>query len=109
MGERIVALPAPQVRIVSFDPVLARRAVYVEVVRVLERRRFVGHVRGDDEDLARPDVVDLGTVIAEPQAQPAVDDEGDLLGDVYVPRDGHSFLYVDLCDHRALAVEEPPL
>src|SRR5438093_1328175 len=102
-------LAAPQVRVLSFDPVLARRAEDVEVVGVFERRRRVRLVRRDDEDLSRAHLVDLVAVGAEHQTQRAVDDEGDLLGDVDVARDGRSFLYEHLRDHRALAVKEAAL
>src|SRR4029079_18670731 len=58
-GSTTCSLTAAEVGVLSFYPVLARRAEHVEVVGVLKRERFVRHVRRDNEHLASLHLVDF--------------------------------------------------
>src|SRR6267378_365632 len=102
-------LAAAEIRVLSFDPVLARGAEHIEVVRVVECDRLVRHVRRDDQHLTGTHLVDLREVVPKTQPQRTFNDEGQLLRWVHVPRYCGPLLEPDLREHRLLPVEEPPL
>jgi hypothetical protein len=58
------------------------------------------------QDLARVDVDHLGLVLAEPEAQRALEDVGDLLVLVLVQRHDASLVEVDVRDHHPLGADE---
>ena len=51
----------------------------------------------------------LGLVFAEPEAERAFEDVGELLVLVRVPRHDAALLEVDVREHHALAGDEPPV
>src|SRR5207237_5245586 len=105
---RALWLPAPEVGVLSLDPVCAGRAENVEVVDVLARDRIVRDIRRDDQHLAGMEVVYFAEVLTEPEAQRALDDVRELLGRVHVERHDRSLLAPDLGKHRFLSIEQAP-
>src|SRR5438067_1712028 len=79
-----------------------------DVERRLERLRPVWQVRRDVQDLAGRDVDDLRLVLAEPEAQPALEDVRQLLVFVLVARDDAPLLEVDVRQHHPLGRDQPP-
>jgi hypothetical protein len=99
-----------EVAVRSVQPVLAGWAEDVHVKRVLQRLGFVGHVRGDVEDLsgAYHQLLPVrGVLGADPEAQGAVEDVGKLLVLMGVGGDDGAFVEVDMGEHHAFAGEEP--
>src|SRR5439155_2975943 len=103
------ALASAKVRVLSFDPVLARWAEDVEVVGVVERGRLVWHIRRDDQHLTCTHLVDLRKIVPETEAERTLDDERQLLCRMHMLWDARPFLEPDLGKHGLLAVNEPPL
>src|SRR5262245_34127594 len=68
-----------QVGVGAVEPVLARRAEDVHVERVLERLGLVRKPRGEVEDAPCVDVDGLRRILAEPEAQRALEDVRELL------------------------------
>src|SRR5262245_21798282 len=92
----------PEVIVRLVQPIRARRAEHIDVEGILERQRFVRHVRWDMQHLARTDDELLLAVSADPEAQRALEDVGDLLVVVFVLRHQAALLQVDVSEHYAI-------
>src|SRR5262245_35825862 len=91
------------------EPVLPRWREDVDVQGRLERFRPVREIRWEMQDLARSDVDDLRLVLSQPETQDALEDVGDLLVLVRVPRDDAALVEVDVRQHQPVAADQPPV
>src|SRR6478735_6103908 len=98
----------PQVGIGPVEPVLPRRTEDVDVERLLECLGLVRQAGRDVQHLAGADVDDLGPVLAEPEAQHALQDVRELLVVVRMHGDDRALVEVDVGQHHALGADEPP-
>src|ERR1700688_3554569 len=92
------------------EPVFARRREHVEVERVLQGLGLVAQPAGNQQHLTGEDVHMLAArrlvrVLAEPEAQPALENVGDLLVVMLVCLHDRAFLEVYLRNHRLLGGE----
>src|SRR5260221_2039958 len=94
--------PPPEVIVGPVEPILPGRAEDVDAQRVLERLRSVGEARGQHENPACPHDPLFPPVVAQPEAQGALQHVGDLL--VLVEVHGHdaALLQIDVGEHDPL-------